>query len=173
MIQLINMYRVRGHLLADLNPIGWEVLSHPELDLSYYGLTVWDLDREFLTDGLPGPRRRPLRQILDTLRDAYCRTIGVEYMHISEPDQKQLDPGRGSSARRTEDSSPREKKHILDRLNAAEGFERFLHAKYTGHKRFSLEGAESADPDARRAARDAPPTRAWSRSSWAWRTAAG
>jgi 2-oxoglutarate dehydrogenase E1 component len=140
-IRLINMYRVRGHLLAELNPIGWEILHHPELDLSHYGLTVWDLDREFVTDGLPGPRKQPLRQILDTLRDAYCRTIGVEYMHISDPQQKQWIQQRVESP--PEDLDIEEKKHILDRLNAAEAFERFLHSKYPGNKRFSLEGAES------------------------------
>ena len=144
-IQLINMYRVRGHLLADLNPISWEVLSHPELDLSYYGLTVWDLDREFLTDGVPGPRRQPLRKILDTLRDSYSRTIGVEYMHIQAPDEKRWIQERveGTSG---DDLDTDDKKWILDRLNAAEGFERFLHSKWTGHKRFSLEGADSLIP---------------------------
>ena len=143
-MQLINMYRVRGHLLADLNPIAWEVLSHPELDISYYGLSMWDLDRDFLSDGLAGPKRQPLRRILDTLRDAYSRTVGVEYMHISDPDQKRW------IQERVEQPQPEleleDKKHILERLNAAEGFERFLHAKYTGHKRFSLEGAESVIP---------------------------
>ncbi|HEX2235225.1 MAG TPA: multifunctional oxoglutarate decarboxylase/oxoglutarate dehydrogenase thiamine pyrophosphate-binding subunit/dihydrolipoyllysine-residue succinyltransferase subunit [Actinomycetota bacterium] len=142
--QLINMHRVRGHLLAELNPIGWEVLSHPELDLSHYGLTVWDLDREFLTDGIPGPSRQTLRSIIDTLRDAYCQTTGFEYMHISHPDQKQwlqekVEPGLPELTRD-------EKKHVLDRLNRAEAFERFVHAKYTGHKRYSLEGAESLIP---------------------------
>ncbi|HYZ46352.1 MAG TPA: multifunctional oxoglutarate decarboxylase/oxoglutarate dehydrogenase thiamine pyrophosphate-binding subunit/dihydrolipoyllysine-residue succinyltransferase subunit [Actinomycetota bacterium] len=142
--QLINMYRVRGHLLAELNPIGWEVLTHPELDLSYYGLTVWDLDRQFLTDGIPGPNKQSLRQIIDTLRDAYCRTCGVEYMHISDPDRKRwvqqkVEPG-------PEVLSLDDKKHILDRLSAAEAFERFIHSKYTGHKRYSLEGAESLIP---------------------------
>ena len=141
-IQLINMYRVRGHVLAELNPISWEVLSHPELDLSYYGLTVWDLDREFLTDGLPGPRKQPLRQIIDRLRDVYCRTVGVEYMHISDPDQKRWIQKRVESEMGDE-LSKEEKLHVLDRLSAAEAFERFLHSKYTGHKRFSLEGAES------------------------------
>ena len=143
-IQLINMYRVRGHLLAELNPIGWEVLHHEELDLSHYGLSVWDLDREFVTDGLPGPRKQPLRQIIDTLRDAYSRTVGVEYMHISDPDekrwiQKRIEPG---PAELTID----DKKHILDRLNAAEAFERFLHSKFTGHRRYSIEGADSLIP---------------------------
>ncbi|HEX2050088.1 MAG TPA: multifunctional oxoglutarate decarboxylase/oxoglutarate dehydrogenase thiamine pyrophosphate-binding subunit/dihydrolipoyllysine-residue succinyltransferase subunit [Actinomycetota bacterium] len=144
-IQLVNMYRVRGHLLAELNPIGWEVLSHPELDLSHYGLTVWDLDREFLTEGLPGPRKQSLRAILDRLRDAYCRTIGVEYMHISDPEQKRWIQQRIEGG--ADDELPlEEKKHVLDRLNAAEAFERFLHSKYTGHKRFSIEGADSLVP---------------------------
>ena len=143
-IQLINMYRVRGHLLAELNPIGWEVLSHPELDLSHYGLTVWDLDRNFVTDGLPGPRKQPLRQIIDTLRDAYCRTVGVEYMHMSDPTEKRwiqqrVEPG-------PTDLTIDEKKHILGRLNAAESFERFLHSKFTGHRRYSVEGADSLIP---------------------------
>ncbi|MFN2390259.1 MAG: multifunctional oxoglutarate decarboxylase/oxoglutarate dehydrogenase thiamine pyrophosphate-binding subunit/dihydrolipoyllysine-residue succinyltransferase subunit [Actinomycetota bacterium] len=144
-IQLINMYRVRGHLLADLNPIGWEVLRHPELDLSHYGLTVWDLDREFLFDGPGGTRKQPLRVIIETLRDAYSQTIGVEYMHISDPEEKRWIQERveltGDGELPMED-----KKHILDRLNAAESFEKFLHSKYVGHKRFSLEGAESLIP---------------------------
>ncbi|MDQ3958479.1 MAG: multifunctional oxoglutarate decarboxylase/oxoglutarate dehydrogenase thiamine pyrophosphate-binding subunit/dihydrolipoyllysine-residue succinyltransferase subunit, partial [Actinomycetota bacterium] len=144
-IQLINMYRVRGHLLAELNPIGWEILSHPELDLSYYGLTVWDLDRWFLTDDLSGGARQSLRQILDRLRDAYCRTTGIEYMHISEPDQKRWIQQR-VEAEVDQEFSLDDKKHILERLNAAEAFERFLHSKYTGQKRFSLEGAESLIP---------------------------
>ena len=142
--RLINMYRVRGHLLADLDPIGFEVLAHPELDLSYYGLTVWDLDREFLTDGLPGPRKLPLRKIIDTLRDAYCRTVGVEYMHISDPEQKNWIQNRVEGTE--DDIASEEKLHLLDRLNAAESFERFIHSKWPAHKRFSIEGAESVIP---------------------------
>ena len=143
--QLVNMHRVRGHMLAELNPIGSEVLRHPELDIATYGLTVWDLDREFLTEGLSGPRRMQLREILDTLRDAYCGTIGIEYMHISDPTQKRW------IQERVESSTQRvltleEKKHILDRLNAAESFERFLHSKYTGQRRYSLEGADALIP---------------------------
>ncbi|HVF53541.1 MAG TPA: multifunctional oxoglutarate decarboxylase/oxoglutarate dehydrogenase thiamine pyrophosphate-binding subunit/dihydrolipoyllysine-residue succinyltransferase subunit [Actinomycetota bacterium] len=144
-MQLINTYRVRGHLLAELNPIGWEILSHPELDLSYHELSVWDLDREFLTDSLPGARKRTLREIIDQLRDAYCRTTGYEYMFISDPEQKQWIQHRAESPAKVEMPLD-EKKHILSRLNAAEAFERFLHTKYMGHKRFSLEGAESLIP---------------------------
>ncbi|MEA2499353.1 MAG: multifunctional 2-oxoglutarate metabolism enzyme, partial [Actinomycetota bacterium] len=143
-MQLINMYRVRGHLLAEINPIAWEVLSYPELDLSHYGLTVWDLDREFLTDGLTETRKLPLRKIIDILRDAYCGTTGIEYMHISEIDQKRWIQKRAES--KPEELSLDEKKHVLDKLNAAESFESFLHAKYTGNKRFSMEGAESVIP---------------------------
>lgn len=143
-IQLINMYRVRGHLLADLNPIAYEVLTYPELDLSHYNLTVWDLDREFLADGLLGKKKLTLRKIIDTLRDAYCRTVGIEYMHISEVENKQWIQEKVESA--PAEVSGQDKKHILDRLNAAEAFERFLHSKFLGQKRFSLEGAESVIP---------------------------
>ncbi|MGI8407130.1 MAG: multifunctional oxoglutarate decarboxylase/oxoglutarate dehydrogenase thiamine pyrophosphate-binding subunit/dihydrolipoyllysine-residue succinyltransferase subunit, partial [Actinomycetota bacterium] len=143
-IRLINMYRVRGHLLAELNPIAWEVLSYPELDLSYYGLTVWDLDRDFLTEGLLGEHKMPLRKIIDTLRDAYCGTFGIEYMHISEVDRKQWLQERVETTPKP--LTREDKKHILDKLNSSEAFERFLHSKYTGQKRFSLEGAESVIP---------------------------
>ena len=143
--QLINMYRVRGHLIANLDPLGAkEPQTHPELDINHYDLTIWDLDREFPTGGLAGEPTMTLRDILGVLRDAYARTIGVEYMHIQEPDQKAWiqehvegvvwEPGR------------EEKGRILERLVAAEAFERFLHTKYLGHKRYSLEGAESTIP---------------------------
>jgi 2-oxoglutarate decarboxylase len=144
-LRLINMYRVRGHLLANLNPLGaGEVLSHPELDPGYHGLSVWDLDRRFFVDDLPGDQQRPLRQVLDLLRDAYCQTIGFEFMHIQEPDQKRWVQQRVEGVDR--DLPLEDKGHILERLNAAEGFERFLHSRYVGHKRFSLEGSESLIP---------------------------
>ena len=142
---LINMYRVRGHLIADLDPLRWkEPRTHPELDPAHYGLTIWDLEREFFTDGLAGRQVMALGDILGVLRDAYCRRVGVEYMHIQEPDQKQWIQQHvedRSTALTTE-----EQLHILDRLNATEAFERFLHTKYVGHKRFGLEGAESTIP---------------------------
>jgi 2-oxoglutarate decarboxylase len=142
---LINMYRVRGHLIADLDPLAVkEPHTHAELDPATYGLTIWDLDREFLTDGLAGRDVLRLGDILGLLRDAYCRTVGVEYMHIQEPDQKRWiqEHVEGVSTQLT----PDEQRHILGRLNAAEAFERFLHTKYVGHKRFGLEGAESTIP---------------------------
>jgi 2-oxoglutarate decarboxylase len=143
--RLTNAYRVRGHLLANLNPLAHTYTPlHAELDPHTYGLTIWDLDREFATGGLAGSDRMTLGSILGVLRDAYCRTVGVEYMHIQEPDQKRWiqEHVEGASTQLKTD----EQRHILERLNAAEAFERFLHAKYVGHKRFSLEGAESAIP---------------------------
>ncbi len=142
--QLINMFRVRGHLIADLNPLVREPRQHIELDPAYYGVGVWDLDREFLTGGLGGRDRATLREILDVLRAAYCGTVGVEYMHIQEPDEKRWIHERVEGVQRGFDREA--KLRLLDRLNAAEAFERFLHTKYVGHKRFSLEGAESLIP---------------------------
>ncbi|HEX2063662.1 MAG TPA: multifunctional oxoglutarate decarboxylase/oxoglutarate dehydrogenase thiamine pyrophosphate-binding subunit/dihydrolipoyllysine-residue succinyltransferase subunit, partial [Acidimicrobiales bacterium] len=142
---LINMYRVRGHLIADLDPLeAKEPRTHPELDPATYGLTLWDLDREYLADGLAGRELLTLGEILGILRDAYCRTVGVEYMHIQEPDQKRWIQEHVEGVPITPTSE--EQRHILARLNAAEAFERFLHTKYVGQKRFGLEGAESAIP---------------------------
>ncbi|HEY4397456.1 MAG TPA: multifunctional oxoglutarate decarboxylase/oxoglutarate dehydrogenase thiamine pyrophosphate-binding subunit/dihydrolipoyllysine-residue succinyltransferase subunit [Acidimicrobiia bacterium] len=143
--QLINMYRVRGHLIANLDPLGAkEPQTHPELDINHYDLTIWDLDREFPTGGLAGRPTMKLRDILGVLRDAYARTIGVEYMHIQEPDQKAWIQERVEGV--SWEPSRDEKSRILERLVAAEAFERFLHTKYLGHKRYSLEGAESTIP---------------------------
>lgn len=143
-LQLINMYRVRGHLIAELNPLLHEPRRHLELDPAYWGLGVWDFDRDFYTDGFGGKYRGTLREILDVLRAAYCGTVGVEFMHIQEVDEKRWIQERVEGADHT---FPREEKlRLLDRLNAAEAFERFLHTKYVGHKRFSLEGAESLIP---------------------------
>ena len=143
--RLVNAYRVRGHLIAHLDPLDWkEPLMHAELDPGTYGLTVWDLDREFLTQGLAGRRSARLGEILSVLRDAYSRTVGVEYMHIMAPEQKRWiqEHVEGVST----DLEPEEHRHILAKLNAAEALERFLDTKYIGQKRFGLEGAESAIP---------------------------
>src|SRR5262245_41555260 len=143
--QLINMYRVRGHLIANLDPLGAkEPQTHPELDINHYDLTIWDLDREFPTGGLAGEPTMTLRDILGVLRDAYARTIGVEYMHIQEPDQKAWIQEHVEGV--VWEPTREEKERILERLVAAEAFERFLHTKYLGHKRYSLEGAESTIP---------------------------
>jgi 2-oxoglutarate decarboxylase len=143
-LQLINIYRVRGHLIADLNPLVREQRHHLELDPAYWGLGMWDLDREFFTDGFAGKHRSTLREILDVLRSAYCGTVGIEYMHIQEADEKRWIQDRVEGVQRA--LSHDEKLRLLDRLNAAEAFEHFLHTKYVGHKRFSLEGAESLIP---------------------------
>jgi 2-oxoglutarate dehydrogenase E1 component len=145
-LQLVNMYRVRGHLIANTNPIAAEVPAHPELDPETYGLSVWDYDRTFITGGIGGRDRMTLRDILETLREAYCHSIGVEYMHIQDPGQKAWLRERIEGVPRSEWVDAAGKRRILDRLNAAEAFERFLHTKYVGHKRFSLEGSETLIP---------------------------
>ncbi|CAN5707331.1 multifunctional oxoglutarate decarboxylase/oxoglutarate dehydrogenase thiamine pyrophosphate-binding subunit/dihydrolipoyllysine-residue succinyltransferase subunit [soil metagenome] len=143
--RVINMHRVRGHLIADLDPLAVkEPHMHPELDPASYGLTIWDLDREFLTGGLAGADRLPFGEILHALRDSYCRTVGVEYMHIQEPGQKRWIQEHVEGVDVSLDAA--EQRHVLGRLNAAEAFERFLATKYVGAKRFGLEGAESTIP---------------------------
>jgi multifunctional 2-oxoglutarate metabolism enzyme len=142
---LIRVHRVRGHLIADLDPLRWkEPDLPPELDPATYGLTIWDLDREFLTGGVAGRDRMTLGDLLGVLRDAYCRTIGVEYMHIQNTDEQRWiqQQVEGQHA----DVSKEQKRRILERINAAEAFEKFLATKYVGTKRFGLEGAESAVP---------------------------
>ena len=99
-IELIHAYRVRGHLMADTNPLEFELRRHPDLDIVSHGLTLWDLDREFPTGGFGGKPLMRLRETLGVLRDSYCRTIGIEYMHIQDPEQRLVDPAaRGEAAR--------------------------------------------------------------------------
>ena len=145
-LQMINAYRVRGHLLADLDPLEYKVGKHPELDPQYYGFTLWDLDREFVCGGLCGKQQAKLRDILDTLRETYCGKIGPEYMHMQETAQKRWLQDRMEPVRNKQPLDGAAKRRILQKLNDAEAFERFLHTKYVGHKRFSLEGAESLIP---------------------------
>jgi len=142
---LINMYRVRGHLIAQLDPLATSAPElWPDLDPWTYGLSLWDLDRRFITGGLAGKDVLSLSSIIEILRDAYCRTIGIEYMHIQEPEEKRWIQSHveGATGTLTRD----EQRHLLGRLNAAEAFERFLHSRYVGQKRFGLEGAESTIP---------------------------
>src|SRR5205814_907706 len=145
-LQMINAYRVRGHLLADLDPLEYKVGSHPELNPAFYSLTIWDLDREFVCGGLCGKQTAKLRDILDTLRETYCGHIGPEYMHIQETVQKKWLQDRMEPSRNKQPLDLGTKRRILMKLNDAEAFEKFLHTKYVGHKRFSLEGAESTIP---------------------------
>jgi 2-oxoglutarate decarboxylase len=142
---LIRVHRVRGHLIADLDPLRWKEPDMPvELDPATYGLTIWDLDREFLTGGLGGRERLALGEVLHVLRDAYCRTIGIEYMHIQDPVEQHWIQEHVEGAVPELDLD--DQRYILERLNAAEAFEKFLATKYVGQKRFGLEGAESAIP---------------------------
>ena len=142
---LIRVHRVRGHLIADIDPLRWKEPKLPvELDPATYGLTIWDLDREFLTGGVAGTDRMALGDLLGVLRDAYCRTIGVEYMHIQDTEEQRWIQARFEGV--DFQFSKEEKRRILERLNAAEAFEKFLATKYVGTKRFGLEGAESAVP---------------------------
>ena len=143
--RLINQYRARGHLIADLDPLHRDkITTFEELDILHYGLSIWDLDRKFPTGGLGGKSSMRLKDILGTLRDAYSRTIGIEYMHIHSVEHKNWIQEKLEGAQY--ETTIEEKRRILERLNAAESFERFLQTKFMGHKRFSLEGAESLIP---------------------------
>ena len=152
-LQLINAYRVRGHLIADLDPLGGEPTNHPELDPVTYGLTIWDLDREFLTGSLSeaigehGPKPvATLREILETLRQTYCGKIGCEYMNIQHPEQKRWLQHRMEPQANNWPLDRETRVRILEGLLKAEEFEHFLHARFVGQKRFALEGAETAIP---------------------------
>jgi 2-oxoglutarate dehydrogenase E1 component len=147
-LELINAYRVRGHLIADIDPLHAMPLHyHPELDLETYGLTIWDLDREFITGGLAGKENAALREILDILQRAYCGKVGIEYRHIQSKEQKVWIRERiRQQFVEPQPISPEIKKQLLVKLIAAEQFERFLHTKYLGQKRFSLEGMETIVP---------------------------
>ncbi len=142
---LIRVHRVRGHLIADLDPLRWKEPDMPvELDPATYGLTIWDLDREFLTGGVGGYEKMKLGDLLGVLRDAYCRTIGIEYMHIQDFAEQRWIQSKVEGVQPV--VSKERKQRIVERLNAAEAFEKFLATKYVGTKRFGLEGAESAIP---------------------------
>ena len=150
-IQMINAFRVRGHLIADLDPLGAEPSYHPELDPETYGLTIWDLDREFLTGSLgeaigeAGPKPvASLREILETLRKTYCGKIGCEYMNIQVPDQKRWLQQRMEPEANQWKLDAATRVRTLRNLIAAEEFEHFLHSRFVGQKRFALEGAETA-----------------------------
>ncbi len=142
--ELINSFRVRGHLMADIDPLEYVQRTHPDLEIESHGLTFWDLDREFVTGGFGGKRTMKLRDILGVLRDSYCRTIGIEYMHIQDPAQRKW--FQDNVEVKYQKPGHDEQMRILDKLNQAEAFETFLQTKYVGQKRFSLEGGESLIP---------------------------
>lgn len=145
-MRLINMYRTRGHVLADLDPLSDEPGHSPELDLSYYDLTLWDLDREFYCGGLGGNEKATLREIINLLRETYCGKMGAEFMHLLDLEERKWLRERMESTTNSPDLSKDQKKEILHKLNQAMAFEQFLHKKYIGHKRFSLEGADTLIP---------------------------
>jgi len=142
--ELIHAYRVRGHLMADTDPLEYKQRKHPDLDINQHGLTLWDLEREFATGGFGGKSRMLLREILGVLRDSYCRTVGLEYMHIQNPAERAWLQDRVERPHRDADHA--EQMRVLSRLNVAEAFEMFLQTKFVGQRRFSLEGAESLIP---------------------------
>ena len=144
-LELIHAYRVRGHMMADTDPLEYKQRSHPDLEVESHGLTLWDLDREFATGSFGGERRfMKMRSILGILRDSYCRTVGIEYMHIQDPEQRRWIQER---VEQPHQKPPREEQlRILQKLNQAEAFETFLQTKFVGQKRFSLEGGETTVP---------------------------
>lgn len=146
--ELINGYRRRGHLKANLDPLGLqENLEVPRLELEYHRLSAADLDTSFQTGDLFfGQSEAPLKDIVDVLESTYCGSIGAEYMHISDEAEQMWVQQRLESARSKPSFSNGVKRRILDRLIAAEGLEKYLGTKYPGTKRFGLEGGESFIP---------------------------
>jgi 2-oxoglutarate decarboxylase len=143
-LELIDAYRMRGHLMADVDPLNYRQRRHEDLDILSHGLTLWDLDREFAVGGFAGKQRMKLRDVLGVLRDSYCRTVGVEYTHILDPEERRWIQDRVEVPHAKPD--PAVQKYVLSKLNAAEAFETFLQTKYVGQKRFSLEGGETVIP---------------------------
>ena len=146
-IMLIRVYRVRGHLQAELDPLGLApVLPHPELDPASYGFTAADYDRPIFLDGSLGLTQATLREILARLQATYCSSIGVEFMHMQDPAEKAWIQERMEASQNKAIYDTKTKRHLLERLTAADGFERFLATKFVGVKRFGLEGGETMIP---------------------------
>ncbi|WP_283646853.1 2-oxoglutarate dehydrogenase E1 component [Marinovum algicola] len=146
-LMLIRAYRIRGHLAADLDPLGLRQDSpHPELDPKTYGFTAADMDRPIFIDNVLGLQIASLRQIVEIVKRTYCGTFALQYMHISDPEQsawlKERIEGYGKEVKFSREG----RKAILNKMVEAEGFEKFLHVKYMGTKRFGLDGGESLIP---------------------------
>lgn len=146
-LMIIRAYRIRGHLAADLDPLGLaERGSHPELDPASYGFTDADMDRPIFIDNVLGLTHASMREIIDILKRTYCGTFALQYMHISDPEQaswlKERIEGYGKEIQFTREG----RKAILNKLVEAEGYEKFLHVKYMGTKRFGLDGGEAVIP---------------------------
>ncbi len=142
--EYISAFRERGHLIADIDPLEYVQRWHPDLDIRNYGLSLWDLDRTFKTGGFGGRVKAKFRNMLGILRDTYCRTVGIEYMHIADPAERKWFQDTLEQPYRK--PSIEEQFRILAKLNEAEAFETFLQTKFVGQKRFSLEGSESLIP---------------------------
>ncbi|MEY3972647.1 MAG: hypothetical protein RLY84_1040, partial [Actinomycetota bacterium] len=142
--EYISAFRERGHLIADIDPLEYVQRWHPDLDIRNYGLSLWDLDRTFKTGGFGGRVKAKFRNMLGILRDTYCRTVGIEYMHIADPEERKWFQDTLEQPYRK--PSKEEQFRILAKLNEAEAFETFLQTKFVGQKRFSLEGSESLIP---------------------------
>ncbi|OKL53579.1 alpha-ketoglutarate decarboxylase [Bowdeniella nasicola] len=142
--EMIHAFRSRGHLQADTDPLASRQRRFHDLDFTNHGLTLWDLDRTFPTGGFAGTDALTLREILEQLRDAYCRNVGIEYMHLQDPAQRAWFQER--LERPFQKATNEEQLQILYKLNEAEAFETFLQTKFVGQKRFSLEGGESLIP---------------------------
>ncbi len=146
-LMLIRAYRARGHLMADLDPLGMkEKTAHPELDPAHYGFTKNDYNRKIYIHGVLGMEHATLGEIEKALRDTYCSTIGVEYLHVTDPEEKAWIQERIEEPRNKTDFSVEGKKAILERITAGDVFERYLHKKYTGTKRFGVDGGEALIP---------------------------
>ncbi len=146
-LRMINAFRVRGHQRAQLDPLALnERPEVPDLELAFYGLSDADLTTQFHTGTLAGPDHLPLADIIDLCRRTYCGSIGTEYMHITDTNQRRWLQQRLESARGDFTPAREERLRLLDKLSAAEGLEKYLHSKYVGQKRFSLEGGESLIP---------------------------
>ncbi len=146
-LMIIRAYRIRGHLIADIDPLGMrDHIPHPELDLRSYGFTDADMDRPIFIDNVLGLQMASMRQIMEIVKRTYCGTFALQYMHISDPEQsswlKERIEGYGKEIAFTREG----RKAILNKLVEAEGFEKFLHVKYMGTKRFGLDGGEALIP---------------------------
>jgi 2-oxoglutarate dehydrogenase E1 component len=155
-LRLIHAYRARGHRIADTDPLGGHGSYFPELDPAHYGFGDEDLDRPHVAGDLPGGPVQTLRKILERLRATYCRKVGVEFTHVQDPGRKAWLQKRMEETQNTHPLEMHERLRVLEKISAAEIFERFLHTKFIGQKRFSLEGSESMIPLLDTIVEDAP-----------------
>jgi len=155
-LRLIHSFRARGHRIAETDPLGGHPSYFPELDPAHYGFGSDELDRPYIAGDLPGGALQTLRQILERLRATYCRKVGVEFTHVQDPGRKAWLQQAMEGSQNETPLSAAERLRILEKVSAAELFERFLHTKFLGQKRFSLEGAESLIPLLDAIVEDAP-----------------